>query len=461
MSGFAGFVNYTYRRENTEFILKQMTDTLIHRGSDIEAYYSDENLNFGYRCFELKNIEEKKKAMAKQIDNNEYVIIYDGKIHNREELVKLFKEKEISVQTEQDEELLINGYFLWNEKLVNYIEGVFSFVIWDRNKKELYMARDKLGIKSVFYTKVYNELIFASEIKALLKFPGVEACISEFGIAQLLGLREARVPGKTVFKNICELNSGSYLKYSNIDMEEKGYWDIDNCMHNNIEVNNMFEENNNINKIDKINIEISKMDIENEIRQNVLIYDVPGFMVTKNESNEVLLKRIIGKLYEDNKSDLEKMSNLLNSDLKIDIKGFIKCKLRDIDRIYKGERNQKNFKYNLYWKVLPYLSEVIRVKEYNNNEFDIVDYNLIKSLYDANDIVYKEEINYNNDLVSNLEKILEDIINYVDSPILDIINFKHVSDIIKLNNKRPYEVELMAYLIKINVWMEEYRVRIK
>lgn len=265
MSGFAGFVNYRYRRENAELILKQMNDTLIHRGSDIEAYYSDENLNFGYRCFSIPDMQEKKQSMTKKIEDREYIIIYDGIITNREELIEKLKERNISLSTNHDEELLINAYLIWNDNFVQYLEGAFSLVIWDKYSKKVYMARDKLGIKPLFYTTVENEFIFASEIKALLKFPGVESCIGDFGIAQLLGLRNIRIPGKSIFKKILEVKAGNYMVLLPNDIKEEKYW--------NIGIN--FEEEINIDNVINDNTLVSFKNISETFRKSIEIYDLP------------------------------------------------------------------------------------------------------------------------------------------------------------------------------------------
>lgn len=207
MAGFAGFINYTYRRENTELVLKKMNDKLIRRGMDIEAYYDDRYIHIGYRSKQIKNIQLKKKAMMLESDENEYIIVFDGKLFNKRELEDQLKLVGVNTTLNEDEEIILNLYNKFGTRFVEKIKGVFSFVIWNRKAKKLYMARDMLGVKPLYYAQIGDNLVFASEIKAILEFPEMYACITNYGVANMLLNGIVELERKIFFKDINELKA--------------------------------------------------------------------------------------------------------------------------------------------------------------------------------------------------------------------------------------------------------------
>lgn len=212
MAGFAGFINYTYRRENTELVLKRMTDKLIRRGTDIEAYYDDRYIHIGYRSKQIQKIELKKRAMTLEKGEDEYVIVFDGKLFNQEELAAFLKSLGVDTSLNEDEKIILNLYSELGEKFIEKLEGVFSFAIWNRKSKKLYMARDTFGIKPLYYAQIGDNLVFASEVKSILEFPEMQACITNYGIANMLLNGVIELEKKIFFRDIYELKARRVFK---------------------------------------------------------------------------------------------------------------------------------------------------------------------------------------------------------------------------------------------------------
>ncbi|HJJ07266.1 MAG: hypothetical protein U0O04_08010 [Clostridia bacterium] len=122
-------------------------------------------------------------------DSNTYVIVYNGQLYNTKELREELEADNFTFESYSDTEVLLKSYIKFGYNVVNKLNGIFSFAIWDSNKKELFMARDHFGVKPFYYSIIDETLVFASEVKALFKYPGIKAKIDSEGIAELFGLR--------------------------------------------------------------------------------------------------------------------------------------------------------------------------------------------------------------------------------------------------------------------------------
>ena len=134
---------------------------------------------------------------------------FTGEIYNRKELKKI-----LNVDDDSNEEIIKHGYLHYGKDIVNHLNGVFAFAIWDSQKDELFVARDHLGVKPLFYTMQNNSFIFATTIKEIFQYPGVEKILTAQGISELLGIGPAHTPGTTVFDNIFELKPGHFAVYN-------------------------------------------------------------------------------------------------------------------------------------------------------------------------------------------------------------------------------------------------------
>ena len=162
---------------------------------------------------------------------NEPFCIFDGQLYNRKDLRKTLEENGFSFDSSSDTELLKNCYIYYGKDLVNHLNGVFAFVIWDNKKQELFMARDHFGVKPLFYTMQNNSFIFASEIKTLFKYPGVQKILNAQGISELFGIGPAHTLGTTVFDNIFELKPAHFAVYNRSGLHLEKYWSLKSEPH--------------------------------------------------------------------------------------------------------------------------------------------------------------------------------------------------------------------------------------
>lgn len=149
-----------------------------------------------------------------------------GQIYNAKELRNELIEKGFSFDGHCDTEVLIKSYVYWGYDVVRKLNGIFGFAIWDSKKEELFLARDHFGIKPLYYTISDDNFIFASEIKAILKHPHVEACLDSTSICELFGIGPAHTPGTSVFKNIKELEPAHFAVLNKSGIHFEKYWEL-------------------------------------------------------------------------------------------------------------------------------------------------------------------------------------------------------------------------------------------
>ena len=220
MCGITGWYCNSHQKKDKK-IIKKMTKSLRYRGPDQKGYYFDDKILLGHRRLSIIDLKNGRQPMSYK----GYTIVYNGEIYNTEQLRENLKQK-YEFKTKSDTEVLLIGYIEYKEKILDMIEGIYAFAIYHDNK--IFLARDRVGVKPLFYTKVNDNFIFASEIKALLKNQLVRPIINKKSLQELLSLSPSRIPGSGVFKNIYELRPGHYMKYENNKIEIKRYWNIKN-----------------------------------------------------------------------------------------------------------------------------------------------------------------------------------------------------------------------------------------
>ena len=231
MCGFVGNVNLKENLDSKKNILISMNETLRKRGPDECGYYVSKNILLGHRRLVVIDPDGGKQPMSFNYNGNKYVIAYNGQIYNTKELKQSLKENNISLESYSDTEILLKSFVLYKENIVNKLNGIFAFAIWDENNKALFMARDHFGVKPLYYTIYNNNLIFASEVKALFKYPGIEPILDEQGINELFGIGPAHTNGITAFKNIYELKPANYMIYNEDGIHIKRYWKLRSKAH--------------------------------------------------------------------------------------------------------------------------------------------------------------------------------------------------------------------------------------
>ena len=180
-------------------------------------------------------IKNGKKGSVPNLQNGKKGTVpflhFDGQIYNRKELRRLLEQNAFSFKDDSDEELLLNGYIHYGKNLLQHLNGVFAFVIWNSKKNELFLARDHFGVKPLYYTMHNNSFIFASDIKSLFQYPGVQKILNTQGISELLGIGPAHTPGTTVFDNIFELKPAHFAVYNHSGLHFEKYWELKSEPH--------------------------------------------------------------------------------------------------------------------------------------------------------------------------------------------------------------------------------------
>lgn len=220
MCGITGWMNKNENLRNKKRIIKKMTKTLKYRGPDSTGYFISDDVLLGHKRLAIIDPEKGKQPM--KYDN--YVIVYNGEIYNTDSIRKKLIKKGYSFNTTSDTEVILKGYACYKEKIVEKLEGIFAFAIYDG--KDLFLARDRLGVKPLFYTQIDGNFLFASEIKALLKNDLVQPIIDKESLQELLGLGPSKIPGSGIFKGIKELRAAHYLTYKAGVIDIKRYWNV-------------------------------------------------------------------------------------------------------------------------------------------------------------------------------------------------------------------------------------------
>lgn len=221
MCGIVGFVN---NKENKEKIIKDMSKKIEHRGPDGEGFYIDDNCALAHR--RLAIIDLNTGAQPIYNEDKSKVIIYNGEVYNFKELKDALLKKKHVFKTKTDTEVILHGYEQWGEKLPNHLRGMFSFAIWDKNKNELFMARDGFGIKPLYYAKFNDTFMFASEPKAFLANPDFEKKLNTDILSAYLCFNSVPT-SETFFKGVYRLDPGTCLIYKDGKIKTKSFFTLE------------------------------------------------------------------------------------------------------------------------------------------------------------------------------------------------------------------------------------------
>lgn len=224
MCGFAGYVDIREERPVEQETLARMTNKLIHRGPDSDGYFAEEFVGLGFRRLSIIDLASGDQPLYNE--DNSVVLLCNGEIYNYLELREAMLQKGHTFRTNSDVEVLLHLYEEDGIEFLNKLNGQFAFVIYDRKKKRLFLARDHFGINPLYFTLRDGVFIFASEIKAILEHPLVEREVDLTGLDQILSF-PGLVSPRTMFKGIESLKSGHCITVENGDVKTLEYWDLD------------------------------------------------------------------------------------------------------------------------------------------------------------------------------------------------------------------------------------------
>lgn len=222
MCGIAGRVNRTSQISETD-ILNRMLDVIEHRGPDDFGLYTDNQLVMGMRRLSIIDLSTGKQPIAST--DGSKIVICNGEIYNYRTIRTQLIEMGYQFKTESDTEVLVHAYDEWGLDFIHRIDGMFGFAIWDKTIGRLIVARDRLGIKPLYYRQDGSQLSFGSEVKSFIEEPEYEPKICPIGLQDLLAYGFTLAP-QTIFKGVSKLAPGEMLIWEQGSIEKVRYWKL-------------------------------------------------------------------------------------------------------------------------------------------------------------------------------------------------------------------------------------------
>lgn len=219
-----GIVGFTNKINDSNKVICDMMDRIKHRGPDAEGKYIDGDIALGHRRLSIIDISSQGDQPIFNEDGS-LVLIFNGEIYNYREIRDRLISAGHKFRTQTDSEVLIHGYEEYGAKLLNMLRGMFAFVIWDKNKKELFGARDYFGIKPLYYAVMNETFMFGSEIKSFLAHPHFQKELSESVLENYLTFQYSPT-SETFFKNVFKLKPAHYFVYKDGRLRTERYWDV-------------------------------------------------------------------------------------------------------------------------------------------------------------------------------------------------------------------------------------------
>lgn len=227
MCGIAGMVDL----QCDERICRNMIATMKHRGPDGEGIYHSGDCTLLHARLSVIDPAGGRQPMVLWWAGEQYCLVYNGELYNTEEIRKELVSYGHIFQTHSDTEVVLHAYAQWKAACVERFNGIFAFAVWEEKSRRLFLARDRIGVKPLFYTEHQGGLIFASEIKTILSYPSVKPVLDMEGASELLLLGPGRSPGCGIFRGVMELQPGYYGFYEFGRLRYTCYWQLKDRGH--------------------------------------------------------------------------------------------------------------------------------------------------------------------------------------------------------------------------------------
>ncbi|AJQ57881.1 asparagine synthase (glutamine-hydrolyzing) [Bacillus thuringiensis] len=231
MCGITGWVDYKRSLEGERDVVTKMAETLAKRGPDDNKVWIKGNVAFGHKRLIVVDPEGGKQPMTCLKDETNYAICYNGELYNTEDIRKELLRRGYTFKGHSDTEVLLASYIEWKEECVDHLNGIYAFTVWDEQKEQVFIARDRLGVKPLFYKYDSGRLLFGSELKAILSHPDVKAEVTLEGLSEIFGLGPSRTPGHGIYAGIKELRPGHAMTFSKNGLCIWRYWNVESKKH--------------------------------------------------------------------------------------------------------------------------------------------------------------------------------------------------------------------------------------
>ena len=223
MCGICGVYEYERAEPVDQQVLLDMLQVIRHRGPDDDGTYFDQGCALGMRRLSIIDLATGQQPIANE--DGSVVLVFNGEIYNYPELTERLKGRGHRFRTSSDTEVIVHLYEELGERCVDELRGMFTFAVWDRPRRRLFLARDRLGIKPLYYADLDGRLVFGSEIKAILRHPGVSARADLQGLSDFLSLKYVPAP-ETMFSDVSALPPGHTLSCDRDGVRLRRYWDL-------------------------------------------------------------------------------------------------------------------------------------------------------------------------------------------------------------------------------------------
>ena len=208
-----------------------MQRTMVRRGPDDFGVFEDHGVTLLHARLAVIDPDRGHQPMTFSYENERYTIIYNGELYNTGELRRELLRLGHSFESHSDTEVLLQGYARWGREVLQKLNGIYAFAVWEHRARRLFLARDRIGVKPLFYGEHEGGLLFASEIKTILKYPGFRAAIDVTGAAELLLIGPGRTPGCGVFRGVRELEPGCWALWDRGRLTTQRYWKLTDGPH--------------------------------------------------------------------------------------------------------------------------------------------------------------------------------------------------------------------------------------
>jgi len=234
MCGITGWIDWNNDLTKQADTIEKMTETLELRGPDASGTWLSRHCAFGHRRLSVMDPANGAQPMirpTRNADHHDCIVVYNGELYNAPELRKELEALGHRFRTTCDTEVLLLAFVEWGPECVEKFNGIFAFAIWRTDEEKLFMARDRLGVKPLFYRREEGRLLFGSEPKAILAHPDVPAEVDAEGLAELFVIGPARTPGHGVWRDFHELKPGHCMLYDRDGMRITAYWQLESSPH--------------------------------------------------------------------------------------------------------------------------------------------------------------------------------------------------------------------------------------
>ena len=237
MCSVSGFINFkkNYLKESPEkykTIAADMAQIQRHRGPDAQGVWLGEHAAFSHRRLAVIDIEGGKQPMKRTVQGYDFIITYNGELYNSNELKEQLERFGYSFSTSSDTEIVLYAYIHYGKACADYLNGIYAFAVYDVMRQRVFLCRDRFGVKPLFYTVTADgTFVFASEIKALFKYPCVTPRLDRAGLCELFAISPARTKGIGVFKDVYELCPGELMTVGRLGILKKRYYSLKSHAH--------------------------------------------------------------------------------------------------------------------------------------------------------------------------------------------------------------------------------------